>query len=225
MREMISWRFSLRLTRWKARSEGLRAKLSRFLMIRETRSVCVSIFQDLGEMDVGDLLLEYLDVARDARQRRVDLVGHSGREQPDGGQLLGGDKLLLEVDLVRDVLEDDDRAVRIEAIVQEGSLGDVEDPPVARGQVEGDLAHEMKILLGVGRVDGGEILGPQDPEQGLAEDVLLFLGERLFEDPVPADDPAFLIEDGHPDGQALDDILAVVLQPLELLGAEAGLII
>ena len=87
----------------------------------------LDLLQDLGVVGVGELLLEHLDVAGDARQGRVDLVGDAGREQADRGQLLRGQQLLLEVDLVGDVLEDDDRPVGLEGVVEEGRPGDVED--------------------------------------------------------------------------------------------------
>ena len=69
-------------------------------------------------------------------------------------------------------------------------------------------------------VSGGKraakVSGPRTSQQGLAEDLGLLPAEGLLEDAVPADDPAVLVEDGDADGQALDDVLAVVLEPLEL---------
>ena len=96
----------------------------------------LDLLQDLGVVRVGELLLEHLDVAGDARQGRVDLVGDAGREQPDRGQLLRGQQLLLEPDLLGDVLEDDDRPVGLEGVVEQRGAGDVEDllPPGGRLQ-------------------------------------------------------------------------------------------
>ena len=95
---------------------------------RDAFGLGFDFFQDLGEVDVRHFFLEHLDVARDPGEGGVDLVGHAGREEPDRGQLFRCHELLLEVDLVGDVLEDDDRPVGIQPVVEERRLGDVEDP-------------------------------------------------------------------------------------------------
>ena len=185
----------------------------------------LDLLQDLGEVDVGHLLLQHLDVAGDARQGRIDLVGHARRKQPDGGQLLRGDQLLLQMDFIRDVLEDEDGAVGIEAVVEERRLGHVEDALVAGRHGQGDLAQEAEFPAAVPGIEDGVVFRPHDPLQALADDGVLLLGEVPFQDPVPADDAAVAIEHGDAHGQALDDVLAVVLEPLHLGRTDGGLFV
>ena len=193
---MISCRLSFRSTRWKEVG-GVPGEVEQVLDDPgDPVGLGLDLLQDLGEVGVGELLLEHLDVARDAGQRGVDLVGHARREEPDRGQLLRGQELLLEADLLGDVLEDDDRPVGIQAVVEERRLGDVEDPLRPAGQLQRDLAQEAEVLLGVGREDGREVLRPRGRPRALAEDAPPSSGRTALEDPVPADDGPRLVEDG-----------------------------
>ena len=145
----------------------------------------LDLLQDLGEVDVGHLLLQHLDVAGDARQGRVDLVGHARRKQPDGGTLTYGEfylfyQLLLQMDFIRDVLEDEDGAVGIEAVVEERRLGHVEDALVAGRHGQGDLAQEAEFPAAVPGIEDGVVFRPHDPLQALADDGVLLLGEVPF---------------------------------------------
>ncbi len=53
----------------------------------------------------------------------------------------------------------------------------------------------------------------------------LLQAEGALQDPVPADDPAVLVEDRDAHRQALDDVLAVILEPLELQRPEPRLVV
>jgi len=61
---------------------------------------------------------------------------------------------LLEADLVGDVLEDDDRAVGLQGVVEERRPGDVEDLLAAAGRLQGDLAEEPEIRRALLREEG-----------------------------------------------------------------------
>jgi hypothetical protein len=56
------------------------------------------------------LIEQHLGEARDARERRVHFVRHTGREQTDGGHLLRQAQLLLQIGALGDVFENDDPA-------------------------------------------------------------------------------------------------------------------
>ncbi len=170
-------------------------------------------------MGVGQLLLEHLDVAGDARQRRVDLVGDAGRKQADRGQLLRGQELLLEADLVGDVLEDDDRPVGLEGVVEKGRACDVEDLLPA-GRLQRDLAQKPEVRLAFIGEQGAVGSRAKDVLEATAEGGLLPDAHLLLEDPVPADDEARLVDDGDAHRQALDDVLAIVLESLHLHGPD-----
>ena len=84
-----------------------RARLSRLLTIFAARNVCRSIFSSScvrGSSGLGSLE-QHLREARDAGERRVDLVRDAGREQADRGHLLRQPQLLFEVGAVGDVLD------------------------------------------------------------------------------------------------------------------------
>ena len=120
-----------------------RARLSRLLTIFAARNVCCSIFSSScvrGSSGVGPVE-QHLGEARDAGQRRVDLVGHAGREQADRRHLLRQPELLLEVRAIGDVLEHDNpaglRAVRrsgtARSPVLTSSVRRSSPPPVSSG--------------------------------------------------------------------------------------------
>ena len=69
------------------------------MTIFAARNVCRSIFSSscvVGSSGIG-ALEQHLREARDAGQRRVDLVRDAGGEQADGGHLLGDLQLLFEI--------------------------------------------------------------------------------------------------------------------------------
>ena len=97
-----------------------RARFSRPLTIlRGAERLALDLLEHLGRRIVGVGALEqHLREARDAGERRVDLVRDAGREQPDRRHLLGDLQLLLELHARRDVLDDrrcvpGDRAVGV----------------------------------------------------------------------------------------------------------------
>ena len=91
-----------------------RDRLSRPLTMRAARNVCFSIFSSSGvrgSAGIG-LLEQHLRVARDAGQRRVDLVRDAGGEQAERRHLLRDAQLLFQLRALGDVLEDDDACRR-----------------------------------------------------------------------------------------------------------------
>ena len=85
-----------------------RDRFSRPLTILAARNVCRSIFSSSTRPRIGRIgaLEQHLREARDAGQRRVDLVRHAGGEQADRRHLLGNLQLLFELHAVGDVLDD-----------------------------------------------------------------------------------------------------------------------
>ena len=89
-----------------------RARLSRLLTILAARNVCRSIFSSSCVLRIVRLgsLEQHLREARDAGERRVDLVRDAGGQQADGRHLLRQPQLLLEVRAIGDVLDDENPA-------------------------------------------------------------------------------------------------------------------
>jgi hypothetical protein len=71
------------------------------------------------------LLREHLRIGRDDGQRRVDFVGHAGREQANGAELVGLGELRFKRHALRDVVYQDDAADGNEIAREQGSDGDV----------------------------------------------------------------------------------------------------
>jgi hypothetical protein len=169
------------------------------------------------------LAAQHLGVGRDARQRRVDLVRHPRGEQADRGHLLRVLELLLEPDARRDVVEDQDRALALARAHLERRDRDVDHhaAPVGGRQVQlvdvRDLvvARRAQHQAAAQRLEEG---AGEDLVERAAQHVLAPASAERLERAVPARDQALEVEHQDPRVHALEDVLVVLGQLLELVG-------
>ena len=151
------------------------------------------LFEDGRELAgvVGAHVLgEHLGVGGDDGERGVDLVGDTGGEQADGGELFRLGELAFELDAVGDVVDEDDAAdLAIKVARDERGDGDVGYAEVTIGQGEAELVEGVGAVDAVGVADAGELLDELRREDGgerLAEGLAAGLGVHLLHGGVPA---------------------------------------
>ena len=178
-------------------------------------------------------LEQHLREARDAGQRRVDLVRHAGGQQADRRHLLGDLQLLLELHARGDVLEDDDRA--------DGRAPS--SPSAARSGTTAALTISVRPSPGAAAVRAARATASRrrayraaprgaprrtarrTPRPARRPDRRRAARHAVqrFERAVPAHDPVVEVEHQQAVVERLEDVLVELAHPIELVGLEVQL--
>ena len=88
--------------------------------LRSTKRLCCDLLEKLVRCISGsDLFAQHLRIAGNDGQRRIDLVSHSGSQQPDRSELFVLNELIFEADAIGDVINDDQTASRRAGLIQQ----------------------------------------------------------------------------------------------------------
>ena len=179
-----------------------RARLSRLLTILAARNVCRSIFSStLVCGSSGSAPLEqHLREARDAGERRVDLVRDAGGEQADRRHLLGDLQLLFELH-ARAVMSSmiDDPAGIAPSAIRSGVVGDVDQQAALRLACRGRERHAVERGA-VGRLAPRAAQRPRRTpgrraRRGAARPPRSCARRQLLQPAVPAHDAIVAVDD------------------------------
>ena len=181
------------------------------------------------------VLEQHLRVARDAGERRVDLVRHAGGEQAQRGHLFRDAQLLFHLRALGDVFEDHDRAA-------EGALARGRRPSLQRhgGQVDEQRLAVLRLPRAADRhAEGGVAVGillanrAQQLEDVRIEQAIDGLAEHrrarhpveAFERGVPADHVVARPDHQQPVIERLEDVFVERVEAIQLRRLEMQLAI
>src|ERR1017187_2802078 len=175
------------------------------------------LVQQFGFLGIATYLFcQHLGIRRDYGEWRIDLVGHTRRQQSDGGELFRLGELRFQLDAFGDVVHDDQAADHAEVLADQRRDGDVGDAGVARGGTQTKLVEIVDsrtlpypvILLDKCRW--------KDVAQRTAQHFGAGRSVHHFHLRVPGLDAVFQIDSQHTYADGLDDVLVELLEALVL---------
>ena len=175
-----------------------------------------------GELGAGaELLGEHLGVAGDDGERSVDLVGYSGGQEADRGELFRLGELGFELDAIGDVVDLDDAAYDVEVTGEEGGDGDVGGADFAGGEGEAELVEGLGAVgvdgFAANLAEAVEEVWWEDLGERAADGFGAGAGEEDLHLRVPGLDGVVEVYREDADVDGLDDILIEILQSFELV--------